>query len=235
MNRIALIAVLGLGIACTTVIEPAPGTSGGPGTVDGGTDGATSTSDAEVDSGKVPGEPTPDGCLNGQDMDADDVDISLCPPIPKSPAEVKVNGKGVSLGAWELGTTATGKTYVYGSLSAPETNPRVLTYDGGSDEVNDENLKCWAKGYYRLRKYLQTPPKEWLALKDAGFQYRFFQFQTDLRNGATGYKAISSFEDHLVKWVTVIDKAGNCQQPTLPKFVAYATAELKRRNLPVPQ
>ena len=72
-------------------------------------------------------------------------------------------------------------------------------------------------------------------LKDAGFQYRFFQFQTDLRNGPTGYKAISSFEDHLVKWVAVVDAQGVCtKQPTLAKFKAYAASELKRRNLPVP-
>jgi hypothetical protein len=100
--------------------------------------------------------------------------------------------------------------------------------------VNDKNVECWAMGYYRLRKILQTPPAEYVALHKAGFQYRFFQFQTDLRNGPTGYKEISSFEDHLVKWVTVITASGVCQQPTMSKFKAYAKAELTSRNLPLP-
>lgn len=177
---------------------------------------------------------SPDRCLDGQDMNAADVDVKSCPPIPEIPENIKVGKTSVGLGAWELGTTSEGDTYVYGSLTAPASGPRVLEFDGGSVAVNAENVECWAKGYYRLRKILQDPPAEWLALKDAGFQYRFFQFQTDLRNGTTGYKQISSFQDHLVKWVTVVDAKGACQQPTLAKFKAYAKSELTRRGLPVP-
>ena len=87
----------------------------------------------------------------------------------------------------------------------------------------------------RLRRILQNPPAEYVALHKAGFQYRFFQFQSDLRNGPTGYKKISSFEDHLVKWVTVINAQGVCEQPTLSKFRDYARAELTRRKLPLPE
>ena len=140
----------------------------------------------------------------------------------------------VSLGAWEIGTTADGETYKYGTLSAPTSNPRTLNYDGGSSEVNAENLECWAKGYYRLRKILQNPPAEYVALYNEGFQFRFFQFQTDLRNGPTGYRAISSFQDHLVKWVTVISAKGVCEQPTLSTFRTYAKAELKKRGIAAP-
>jgi hypothetical protein len=198
--------------------------------------------DAEVmpDAAPVDAGPpaTADNCLDGQDMDAPDVDISKCPLLPSAPGTVKVAGKKVELGAWEIGTTADRKTYAYGSLSAPNTSPRVLNYaepaPGGMVPVNDLNVECWAKGYYRLRKILQAPPPEWVALKDAGFQFRFFQFQTDLRNGPTGYKAISSFQDHLVKWVTVITKAGVCQQPTYTKFKNYAKNELTARMLPQP-
>lgn len=175
-----------------------------------------------------------DRCLDGQDLDADDVDISACPEIPTIPAGVKLGKETIGLGAWELGQTSEGDTYVYGQLSAPGTNPRILSFEGGSVAVNAENLECWAKGYYRLRRILQDPPAEWLALKNAGFQYRFFQFQTDLRNGPTGYREISSFQDHLVKWVTVISAQGVCQQPTLEKFRTYAKKELERRGLPLP-
>jgi hypothetical protein len=55
-----------------------------------------------------------------------------------------------------------------------------------------------------------------------------------MRNGATGFKEISSFQDHLVKWVTVITAAGVCQQPTMKQFRTYAQDELKTRGLPVP-
>lgn len=183
--------------------------------------------------------PTADGCLMGQDMDAADVDISLCPALPSSPARAKMNGKTMELGAWEIGTASDGKNYLYGSLSAPGTDPRVLSYDDGAGvsgkvPVNALNVECWAKGYYRLRQILQAPPAAYVALKDAGFQFRFFQFQTDLRNGPTGYKQISSFQDHLVKWVTIIGKDGVCTQPTFTKFKTYATSELRRRSLAVP-
>lgn len=231
MKRLSLVALIAVGAAaCTATVTPGGGSSSGSTpTPDGGVDSGTPV---EVDAGKEPPPNTPDGCLDGQDMNADDVDITYCPPIPTAPKDVTVEGKKVSLGAWELGTTAAGKTYVYGSLSAPETTPRMLKYEGGEEAVNDENLMCWSKSYHRLRKILQEPPAEWLALKNAGFQYRFFMFQTDLRNGPTGYKAISSFEDHLVKWVSVVNKDGTCTQPTLAKFKAYAAAELKKRNLP---
>lgn len=178
-----------------------------------------------------------DRCLDGQDMDGADVDIKACPELPAAPDDVvigKAAKDAISLGAWELGTTADGDTYKYGSLSAPGTNPRTLKHDTGSVAVNAQNVECWAKGYYRLRKMLQNPPAEWMALRKAGFQYRFFQFQTDLRNGPTGFRAITSFQDHLVKWVTVISASGACQQPTLTKFRDYAKAELTERGLPQP-
>jgi hypothetical protein len=173
-----------------------------------------------------------DKCLDGQDMDAADVDIKTCPALPEIPGDVGTGKSKFSLGAWELGETSKGDTYVYGSLAAANAQgKRVLEFDGGSVEVDDKNVECWAKGYYRLRKILQAPPAEYMKLKDAGFQYRFFQFQTDLRNGSTGYKKISSFQDHLVKWVTVISAAGVCQQPTLKAFTDYAKSELTRRGL----
>ena len=196
-------------------------------------DPATQQDPAKKDPAKATG--TADDCLDGQDMDAADVDISKCPALPAAPASAPMGAETISLGAWELGTTADGDTYKYGSLSKPGTSPRVLSFDGGQVAVNDENVDCWAKGYYRLRKILQDPPKEYLALYKAGFQYRFFQFQTDLRNGATGYKSIASFQDHLVKWVTVISKTGQCQQPTYTKFKTYAAAELETRGLPAVQ
>jgi len=170
-------------------------------------------------------------------MDVPAFDIRKCRALPVRPEEAPIGKVSISLGAWELGTTKDGDTYKYGKLSKPGTNPRTLTFmeEAGSVEVNDLNLECWAKGYYRLRQILQNPPKEYVALHDAGFQYRFFQFQTDLRNGSTGYKNISSFQDHLVKWVTVISAKGVCQQPTLSKFTAYAKGELETRGIALPQ
>lgn len=202
----------------------------------------TETGETPTEQQPVTPTGTADDCLDGQDMDAPDVDISKCPPIPVLPEEASMPGakEPVGLGAWELGTTKDGDTYKYGSLSKPTNDPkapRTLKFmeGGGTTEVNDLNLECWAKGYYRLRKILQDPPAEYVALHKAGFQYRFFQFQTDLRNGATGYKSIASFQDHLVKWVTVISKTGQCQQPTLGKFKTYAAAELETRGLSAPQ
>jgi len=173
-----------------------------------------------------------DRCLDGQDMDAADIDIKACPALPDIPDDAPMGKETIDLGAYEIGTTADGDTYKYGSLTG--TNPRKLKFDGGTVAVNDKNIECWAKGYYRLRKMLQTPPAAYVALHKAGFQFRFFQFQSDLRNGSTGYKEISSFQDHLVKWVTVITAAGVCQQPTVSKFRAYAKDELKTRGIPVP-
>lgn len=225
-------------VACTTetiIIKkvPAPEETGEetPGTPP---DGTQPTPNDPAKPGPTTTPLSEDACVDGQDLDAADIDVSRCPAVPEIPNSVNVGGTKVSLGAWELGTTADGATYVYGDLSAPGTNPRVLNYEGGSSPVNKENLECWAKGYYRLRKILQNPPAEWVALKNAGFQYRFFQFQTDLRNGPTGFKKISSFQDHLVKWVTLIDAQGKCEQPTLTKFRDYAKAELSRRGLPAP-
>lgn len=195
------------------------------------------TTEEESTAPKSPGalsKAPEDRCLDGQDMDAADVDISSCPAIPSIPKEALLGSKKVSLGAWEIGTTADGETYKYGTLSAPTSSPRILSYDGGEAEVDAKNLECWAKGYYRLRKMLQDPPAEYVALYNEGYQYRFFQFQTDLRNGPTGYREISSFQDHLVKWVTVITAAGVCQQPTLSQFKDYAKSELKRRDIPLP-
>jgi hypothetical protein len=166
-------------------------------------------------------------------MDAADVDISHCPELPVDPDDAPLGADMVSLGAWEIGTTAAGDNYKYGSLTFPDGGgPRVLEFDGGSVAVNTENVTCWAKGYYRLRKMLQNPPHEYVVLRNAHFQYRFFQFQTDLRNGPTGYRRISSYQNHLVKWVTVISNTGECQQPTWTQFRDYARSELARRGLP---
>ncbi len=176
-----------------------------------------------------------DRCLDGQDMDGADVDLSKCPPVPSIPADTPMGKETISTGAWEIGTTSAGDTYKYGTLSSPSSNPRVLTFDTGSVPVNAENLECWGKGYYRLRKILQNAPAEYVALHKAGFQYRFFQFQSDLRNGPTGFKQISSFQDHLVKWVTVITAQGVCQQPTLTAFRDYAKGELTRRGIAAPK
>jgi len=228
-------------VGCTekVIVKKVPPATAAESSTEGDPDETTDGTEPPTDDTKPksPGaasKAVEDRCLDGQDMDADDVDVSGCPPIPSIPAEALLGKEKVSLGAWEIGTTGDGETYKYGTLSAPSTNPRVLTYDGGSSEVNAENLECWAKGYYRLRKMLQDPPAEYVALHKAGFQYRFFQFQTDLRNGPTGYREISSFQDHLVKWVTVISAKGVCEQPTLSKFRDYAKAELKTRGIPAP-
>ncbi|MBY0554366.1 hypothetical protein K2P97_07550 [bacterium] len=175
-----------------------------------------------------------DNCLNGQDLNAEDVDVSNCPVLPTEPTAVQLGttGKMIDLGAWELGQTAEGEAYKYGELSAPNGDePRVLSYEGGSSVVNDGNIVCWAKGYYRLRAILQNPPADYVKLRDAGFQVRFFQFQTDLRNGPTGFKEIASYMNHLVKWVTRIEPDGTCVQPTTDKFQKYLTGELKKRGL----
>jgi hypothetical protein len=174
-----------------------------------------------------------DNCIDGQDLYAEDIDVSNCPMIPNSPANAYLGDTSTSigLGAWELGQTAEGAAYKYGSLSSPVGGERTLSFSGGSTVVNEENLECWAKGYYRLRKILQDPPASYVTLHAANFQVRFFQFQTDLRNGSTGFKQISSYMDHLVKWVTVIDEDGVCIQPTLGRFEAYLENELDRRGL----
>ncbi|MEQ1721629.1 MAG: hypothetical protein ABL930_00545 [Pseudobdellovibrio sp.] len=175
-----------------------------------------------------------DNCLVGQDLNAADVDVSHCPVLPTepTPAALGTTGKVINLGAWELGQTADGETYKYGDLSAANgTEPRVLNYEGGSSVVNDGNIECWAKGYYRLRAILQNPPADYVKLRDAGFQVRFFQFQTDLRNGPTGFKEITSYMNHLVKWVTRIEPDGTCVQPTTDKFQKYLTGELAKRGL----
>ena len=155
------------------------------------------------------------------------VDIKNCPPIPTYPAKAF----GYSLGAWELGQTKEGEYYKYGDLNAPDKDPRILSYSGGETKVDQKNLDCWAAGYYRLRAYLKTPPPEYKKLVAAGYQGRFFQFQTDLRIGETGFRKISSYQDHLVKWVTVITPEGKCVEPTLKKFVDYVKKELEYRNV----
>ena len=175
-----------------------------------------------------------DNCLTGQDLNAEDVDISHCPVLPVEPSSINLGktSQVIDLGAWELGQTSTGEAYKYGSLSEPNgKEPRILSYEGGSAPVNEGNLICWAKGYYRLRAILQNPPADYVKLRDRGFQVRFFQFQTDLRNGPTGFKEITSYMDHLVKWVTRIEPNGTCVQPTTSKFQKYLTAELVRRGL----
>jgi hypothetical protein len=178
---------------------------------------------------------TADNCLESQNLNAEDVDVTHCPALPELPQDAAfgVTEELVSLGAWELGQTSDGNTYKYGTLSEAGSTPRRLQYYGEEEsiEVNEKNLTCWAKGYYRLRQILQNPPLEYVKLREAGFQVRFFQFQTDLRNGPTGFKQISSYRDHLVKWVTVITEDGVCIQPTLEQFKAYASSELERRGL----
>lgn len=177
---------------------------------------------------------TEENCIDGQDLNSADIDISNCPVLPNEPTPAPLGNSDqmINLGAWELGQTADGATYKYGSLSEPNgTEPRVLSYGGGSSVVNEDNITCWAKGYYRLRKMLQNPPADYVKLRDHGFQVRFFQFQTDLRNGPTGFKEITSYMNHLVKWVTRIEPDGTCVQPTSEKFQKYLTGELARRGL----
>lgn len=177
---------------------------------------------------------TADNCLGDQDLNAEDIDISRCPVLPSEPDSAALGGTDqiINLGAWELGQTAEGEVYKYGALSEPNgSEPRVLNFEGGSTKVNEGNITCWAKGYYRLRKILQNPPADYVKLRNAGFQVRFFQFQTDLRNGPTGFREIASYRDHLVKWVTRVEENGTCVQPTLAKFQAYLTAEIIRRGL----
>lgn len=239
MKKLLVAVFVGLPlVGCTENVTPkqtpASETPADPAATDQPTDDAPATSDTPAPA-KPASNKIEDRCLDGQDMDAADVDVSKCPEIPSIPADVAYGKKDkFSLGAWEIGTTADGDTYKYGTLSAPGSSPRTLTFDGGSVAVNAENLECWAKGYYRLRAILQDPPAEYITLRTAGFQYRFFQFQSDLRNGPTGYKQISSFQDHLVKWVTVISAKGVCQQPTLKAFRDYAKSELDRRGIAQP-
>ncbi|MGZ3690665.1 MAG: hypothetical protein ACXVAX_04140 [Pseudobdellovibrio sp.] len=191
---------------------------------------------AQVAAPQAPAVYNEDNCIDGQDLNSEDIDISKCPVLPAEPASAALGqtGQVIDLGAWELGQTAEGQTYEYGALSEPKGNEaRVLTFeeDKGTTTVNDGNVTCWAKGYYRLRKILQNPPADYVKLHDHGFQFRFFQFQTDLRNGPTGFKVITSYMDHLVKWVTVIQPDGTCVQPTSSKFQTYLTGEIKRRGL----
>lgn len=241
---IAIVVAMPL-VACTneTIVKKAPAAEtpavGDPAQSMDPADPAVT--DPMADSGTAAPKPTStsnapeDRCLDGQDLDGADVDISKCPAIPSIPADTPMGKESINTGAWEMGTTVNGDNYVYGTLSSPTSNPRVLSFDGGMAPVNAENLECWAKGYYRLRKILQDPPAEYVALYNAHFQYRFFQFQSDLRNGPTGFKQITSFQDHLVKWVTVITAQGVCQPPTLTAFRTYAKGELTRRGLPVPK
>lgn len=246
----SLVLASALGLACSSSKDN--NNNANNNNVDAGTQTPEDSGQTEVPDAE-PVILTPDDCIDGQDLDAADIDISKCPPIPESAEPVFYKGKKIDLGAWEIGTTAEGKTYKYGSLSEPGTDPRVLTYCADDScktteevAVNAENLSCWAKNYYRLRKILQDPPAEWLTLRNAtkpddwdtsikgawaGYQYRFFQFQTDLRNGSMGYKKIASFQDHLVKWVSVVDEEGKCDQTTLSEFKAYAASEVKRRKL----
>jgi len=177
---------------------------------------------------------TEDNCIDGQDLNAADIDISHCPVLPNkpNPAPFGNSGQMINLGAWELGQTAEGEVYKYGTLSEQVgTEPRILSFGDGTTTVNEGNITCWAKGYYRLRKVLQNPPEDYVKLRSHGFQFRFYQFQTDLRNGPTGFKEITSYMDELVKWVTRIEPDGTCVQPTLDKFQTYLTAELARRGL----
>ena len=178
---------------------------------------------------------SPDDCLQSQDLYASDVNIEQCPALPPlpMPSSLGSNGPEVSLGAWELGQTLDGDTWKYGSLKFLDDGTANLLYygDENSAAVNEQNIECWAKSYYRLRAILQNPPTGYAQLVEAGFQGRFFQFQTDLRNGSTGFKKISSYRDHLVKWVSVIDETGACQQPTLAEFESYVNSELLRRGL----
>ncbi|MBX3203194.1 MAG: hypothetical protein KF894_34035, partial [Labilithrix sp.] len=105
------------------------------------TDGTDPEGDPPGDDVTSSSKAPEDRCLDGQDMDGADVDVSSCPAIPSIPAEALMGKAKIGLGAWEIGTTADGETYKYGTLSSPNTNPRVLSYDGGSTEVNAENLE----------------------------------------------------------------------------------------------
>src|SRR5437868_8276506 len=82
---------------------------------------------------------TEDNCIDGQDLNAADIDISHCPVLPTDPTTVALGttGQVIDLGAWEIGQTAEGQAYKYGSLSEPNgAEPRVLTFEGGTTVVN---------------------------------------------------------------------------------------------------
>src|SRR5689334_22214706 len=51
---------------------------------------------------------TADDCLEGQDMDAADVDVKSCPAIPILPDTAPMGKEKINLGAWEMGTTSKG-------------------------------------------------------------------------------------------------------------------------------
>jgi len=96
-----------------------------------------------------------DNCLGEQSLDLEDIDISNCPALPEMPENARLGNSDImiGLGAWELGQTAEGLAYKYGSLSSSLTTPRTLNFYNSTEVtlVNSGNLACWAKGYYRLR------------------------------------------------------------------------------------
>jgi hypothetical protein len=171
-------------------------------------------------------------CLDGQDIDSSEVDISGCPELPRSPdsASLGIDGERVGLGAWELNMSNEGDTFVIGSIGEHDPDSDTWTF-AGRTQVDEANITCWAKGYYRLRKILQDPPADYVTLSEAGFQGSFFQFQTDKRKPGWGYPGISSYKDHLVKWVTIVEDDGSCSPPTLQEFKDYAAGEVARRGL----
>ena len=77
--------------ATANVTPPPPSKSDASTNNNPGSDAGTEDPDAQQGSDAPVGQPTPDACLDGQDMDADDVDISLCPPIPNAPASAPMN------------------------------------------------------------------------------------------------------------------------------------------------
>lgn len=172
-------------------------------------------------------------CLDGQDLDSAEMDISQCPQLPSSPdsSVLGIGGERIRLGAWELNMSNEGDTFVIGSIGEHDEETDTWTFAGRTD-VDEANITCWAKGYYRLRKILQDPPAAYVRLSEAGFQGSFFQFQTDKRKPGWGYPGISSYKDHLVKWVTIVEADGSCSPPTLQEFADYAAAELERREIP---
>ena len=126
-----------LGCTENVVTKKVPPPAAPEGTAEGEPEESTDGTEPaeETETPKSPGAASKkpeDRCLDGQDMDAADVDVSSCPAIPSIPADALLGKKKVSLGAWEIGTTAEGATYVYGTLSSPSTSPRGLRHSSAT-------------------------------------------------------------------------------------------------------
>ena len=178
---------------------------------------------------------TADNCIEGQDLNASDVDVTDCPSLPRSPqrATMKMDDSGttrnVSTGGWEMEVTQKEDgeydSYVIAGMNDPTQTP---IWDGAA-HADMINYNCWSKGYHRLRALLQDPPQSYINLVNEGFYGSFYQYQVDRRIGATGFaNGLTPYGDHLIKWVTTVERDGTCTQPTYSQFDQFAQALLRR-------